>query len=1504
VLVIEAGIDPAQDDGDGADAQASPERSADKLREAYHVPAYHGAATEEPSISWDFSVRHYDNDARQRADPKYNDRRDPSVNGAEGKGGIFYPRASALGGCTSHYAMIIIRPNDSDWDRIAEFTGDESWRSENMQGYFPKLERCLYYVVYKGFLGRVLGGILRWVQYVATLINPRRQLDPGGHGFNGWQPTSFIDPLVVAGIARRDHVFLGLLRDVILSALAERDGRSLLKRALAHLQIIQFLDPNVRSPDITTRKRLSLISIGTDGRYRSGLREWLLAVAKDHPNRLVILTGAHVTRILFERQNNDVVPRAVGVEVSHGLHLYEASPQFKPNGPCKTAQYFACREVIVSGGSFNTPQLLMLSGVGDADNLNGIGIFGLRDRSGAEIAPVVHLPGVGSNLQDRYEVSVTSEMKKEFATLKGASFNPGDVDDPVRAQWLRDGTGLYATNGGALAMMLSSKVNRRTEPDLFVFGAPAAFRGYYWDYSKELLRRTQGASTDQRNLWTWVILKAYTHNNHGTVSLRSADPFRAPEINFHSFCEGPPEYMDDVDALCDAVRKMREINSRIGAMAGEIQPGASVRDDSEALADWVQREAWGHHACGTCRIGADQWQSDVTKLTDKGAVLDSEFRVHGVRNLRVVDASVFPTIPGYFIVTPVFMVSEKAADTILAASKEYPSALEQKEAASIHRRRLIVDGSSVSDRLAPSTLPGDTVGLALSGGGIRSATYCLGLLQALAASGKLRRVDFLSTVSGGGYIGGFLGRLYTRIAEEVADKVERVEAILAENGSSEIWWLRRHADYIGGAGRSDLQTNLAVFARNLAAVHLCIGALLLALLGGLRWVSDIALPAEIASWAIGGITVSPWWRVPAAVLLLAVLPLAAGYWLTPSAKLKRAYPVFAVLLWIVLLGSAVAAVGISNAARWSGIGIGILLLAWVWQEAVRWGIASDNLSFGSGTLVRSRLTRTLGSAILMLAATIAFVIVDSFSRDASTGSVAPVMGGAMLVAAPFLPFLRSLAVSLVPGRFTAAGKQIGDGKRKVIVSVLAFSIAALLFFALDVVAHAAFNTSPKIGVWVVATTLVASAAFGRALIFLNLSSLQQSLAQKLVRTFLGASNDARVHPSGTTAPVAVHIPDEDDDVWFSDYHPERNGGPLHLINVCVNETVDHLSGRQLREDKGMSMCIGPAGVSVARRYHATWEPHPDGRPGNEIDVRALAVAPDPHMFHALARSDRPIATVEQLRLGHWMAISSAALTTGSGRNTSLPMSLLLGLLNVRLGYWWNSGISPGKRPGRYPPGLWRRIKSLPSTIFAVQGMLLNEWRSHFEGPAAKFWYLSDGGHFDNTALYELIRRKLPFMIAVDAAQDHRYELEDVAILTRQVRLDFKADFTWLDPTPARQANNAGWAAFDAAAPMAMPDWIKSFVDPDAIGALEQLKREGPHCAALAHISYADQPKKSSWLLLIKANLAPKIQQDVRNYAVTHPIFPNQPTADQVFNDDQWESYRCLGERAGRTVFGP
>jgi choline dehydrogenase-like flavoprotein len=1553
VLVLEAGVDP----GTGEpmtypkSAPLNPGPDGVGVREVYAVPAYNGASTEELDISWKFSVRHFADRDLQLRDRKYDPLMDLSrTQQGAARGGIFYPRSSALGGCTAHHAMIMVRPNDSDWDRIALSTGDQSWHSENMQGYFAKLEDCLYYKVYRGFFG--------WFRWLFALINPRAQLEPGGHGFAGWQTTSFVHPALILGIVKKDCTFLRILFGVLRSALADKQERRRLLRALLHFEIVQVLDPNVRSPDFPTRaSRMSLIPIGTDGASRRGLREHLLDVANSNPDRLSLLTGAHAMRVVFTRNPDDGLPRAIGVEVAEGLHLYGASPlsEYHETGKPKqhdTAQYFARCEVILCGGTFNTPQLLMLSGIGDEKHLQGRGIKGPRDHKNRGIAPgspPIHLPGVGANLQDRYEVSVISETREPFSVLRGASFQPGDANDPVRRQWECEKTGLYTTNGGAVAMLLSSEASVRAggEPDLFVFGVPAAFRGYYWGWSEELLRRRMRRRTDplQRNLWTWLILKAYTHNDHGTVRLLSDDWFVPPEIIFNSFQNGRGN-ADDIAALCEAVRKVRGLNERIGVFTNEIQPGARLRDGSPLLAVWLQRQAWGHHACGTCRIGSDPWRPDVTNLCDRNAVVDSKFRVYGVHGLRVVDASVFPRIPGYFLVSSVFMIGEKAADVLLADSRAYPSALEQAEAAAVRARRAaarpcdaaaasppeLAKDEPVAQACTAPKLPADAVGLALSGGGIRSATFCLGVLQALAKHGKLRNIDFLSTVSGGGFAGGFLGRLFTRLATGVNDAVQRVQQILADAGSAEIWWLRKNADYIASAGIADVETNLAILLRNLVAAHFVVGALLFGLFGALRWLADKygdvvqGLTIEqlnVACDACGELVLRlsvwhiVWWWVPVAVLVLAVLPLAIGYWLTPGAGQR--YPRSALLLWGLLLAGAVYGLGVPGAAGWSALAVAALLFGWLTQEATRWRVAyqergtpADAATDSSpdsvpNALVRSRVTRSLGAALLLLAVSILWVVLDSLARFVAS----PAWTWAMLGSLPLVVLLRIATTAWLKGAVGTLAEQWSGWARKAIVAGLAYLLAGVLLFFLDVLVHLAFDADKALpGLWITSTAVLVSLLAGRWFGFLNLSSLQQAYGQKLVRTFLGASNDARVHPVGPDDPVAVEIPNAGDDVYFDDYHPERNGGPLHLVNTCVNDTVAGSSGRQLRDDKGLSMCVGPEGLSVGLRYHALWGRRNDVAIDESI-VRPLPVAPDPNAFHVFARSDDKTPAVERLRLGQWMGISGAAVSTGTGRFTNVPQALLLGLLNVRLGYWWDSGIRAGRRPGRYPPNLWRRLKSFPASIFRMQATLLNEWRGYFPGPAERLWYLTDGGHFDNTGLYELFRRRLAFVIAIDGGEDQEYNLDDLAILARQVRLDFDGEIEWLDPTGPRSAGYGDWAAFDQAArPFAqVPPLIRSLVNANALGALAELRgatpetrRNGLFCSALARVAYDGDRNRPSWLLLLKANLAPSLPVDVTNYAALHSTFPNESTADQFFRDDQWESYRVLGERAGAMVF--
>lgn len=1600
VLVIEAGCDAAE--------STSVTHPGALPGEVYGCPGYHAAATEDYETGWQFSVRHYADDARQAEDEKYDRLRpphprflDPANLGGQGRGGILYPRSASLGGCTSHHAMIMAVPNDRDWDYIAELTGDESWRPGQMRGYFARLERCLYRESFlKGLIGRWL--YAAW-QRLALFFDPRAVLDEGGHGTNGWQPTSFIDPELIKGLKRRDRGFIELLIGAALAVLHE-DSRliGLLKRALVKFRVVQHIDPNDLNTRITSPEGAFLIPTGIESRRtstssygrRTGVREFLLRTREECPGRLVIKQRTHVTRVLFEGEPGKT-PRAIGVEAAEGEHLYEASP-LRVTAPGARVRYFARREVVLCGGAFNTPQLLMLSGIGDAHELAGLPSCVLHGVTGPLLAADashrrVDLPGVGRNLQDRYEVSVISELDEEFESLEGATFTPGDATDPLRREWLRTGEGLYRTNGGTLAVLRRSSVLGADdpEPDVFTFGAPAAFRGYYFGWSRELLRRTLGAPTDQRNLWSWIILKAYTRNDAGTVKLRSANPFDQPEICFDSFNEkaeleaqrlaarraqlppGAPlsaqladaiaanervlaDSRRDLAALADTVAFLRRVNARNPQrFVREIQPGPERADGSKELEEWIRTEAWGHHASCTCRMGSDPWREHPAKLQDRSAGLASDFRVHGVKGLRVVDASVFPKIPGYFILTPILMISEKAADVLLAERGDdvYAPAFREREVAAVHARRARANRRSTAadpERAASKEgleanaaarasllggaqqLPPDTVGLALSGGGIRSATFALGVLQAVAERNRLRDVDFLSTVSGGGFIGSFLGRLFTRPqVRESADPVGRVQEILRDGESRPLWWLRTQANYLFNAGTTDLRLNLAMFFRNLLAVHLIVGTLLFAAFGALSWLG-VQLPTPPA---VRDVPLSPWWWSPLVVLALGTLPAAGAFWLSQRTGSYRAFPYQALAAWVVLLAGALWVLQTPAGRPYAAVGLSILLLAWVWQELARWGAApvrelhaartrlerlekvgatSDTqqeelrrkeaaVRQQTGTIARNRLTRGLGETIWILAALVAFVVLDTFALLFARQEPSSAIAAIILLLAPALPLLRYVGIGALrelsaagAGRFSLLG----------IAKLLGIPSAVLLFFAIDVLAHRLFFSQPREARWVLGIAVLLSLVIGRAFSFLNLSSLCSAYAARLSRTFLGASNAARVYASASEQSRDVQTTHPDDDLPHERYHPEANGGPLHLINVCINETVDLQSEREIRERKGLPMCVSPHGVSVGRRHFALWTA-PDDRPrwmrwrrwrsgldaedsGSSADLSRTALRPasgasDPNAFHVLRSKASESAEAEPLTLGTWIAISGAAFTTGTGRQTSLPLALFMGVLNVRLGYWWDTGILPHERPGRYPPHLWRRLKRLPGHFFAVQSMLLSEWRARFRGPGEWFWYLSDGGHFEVTGAYELLRRRVPFVIVTDAGEDGGYRFEDVAQLTQQVRIDFGAEIEWL-----------------AGVTPDVPGWIQPWINAAAVGPLATIARSSAHAAALARVTYPPS-NDVSWILLLKPVLGRGVSQDVRNYAARKPEFPQQSTFDQVFDDNQWESYRALGRQIGLQV---
>jgi choline dehydrogenase-like flavoprotein len=577
VFLLEAGGDPRASD-------------EDRMPDDYDVPAFHPYACENPAMSWDFHVRHYEDEARQARDPKYS-----------AGSGVLYPRAATLGGCTAHNAMIYMPPHDSDWNHIAKETGDPSWRASRMRRYARRLEDCRHAPLWRGL--------------------SRLGIDPTGHGWAGWLRTEKSIPLDALG----DDELLQFVR-----ASARTFVRGLPTPLASTLRWLRgSADPNARTWRGDSFEGLCYTPLTTRGHRRAGTRERLLEVAARHGDRLHVELDALAVRVVV-----DAAGVARGVAFRKGRRLYRAHAAASASAG-EAREVAARREVILSGGSFNSPQLLMLSGIGPAAHLRAMGI------------PVrVDLPGVGANLQDRYEVALTHRMRRPWRVLDGATFASGD---PLWQRWRDARAGMYGSNGAAMAV-IGRSAPARAEPDLFCMALLARFEGYRPGFSKLI-----GGPGE---FLTWALLKAHTENRAGSVRLRSADPLEPPLVNFRYFDEGSDRDGADLAAVVEGVRFVRRLTAPLiasGVISEELAPGAGITSDA-AIADYVRATAWGHHASGSCAIGRDG---------DGGAVLDSAFRVRGTQGLRVVDASVFPRIPGFFIAGAVYMAAEKAADSIL-----------------------------------------------------------------------------------------------------------------------------------------------------------------------------------------------------------------------------------------------------------------------------------------------------------------------------------------------------------------------------------------------------------------------------------------------------------------------------------------------------------------------------------------------------------------------------------------------------------------------------------------------------------------------------------------------------------------------------------------------------------------------------------------------------------------------------------------------------------------------
>jgi choline dehydrogenase len=346
------------------------------------------------------------------------------------------------------------------------------------------------------------------------------------------------------------------------------------------------------------------VTIDARGRRASTARAYLDPV-RGRPN-LTVVTGALVERVLIENG------RAVGV-------------QYRRHGAVERPR--AAAEVVLAGGAYNSPQLLMLSGIGNADDLKGHGIQSL-----------VHLPGVGANLSEHARLPV------EFALSRPVSFlNELRADRVVRSvlRWYLLGDGAFATQINSCNIVIRTDASL-SRPDVQLMCNPVRMDAKIW-------WPLVGAQQQHRITADVVVLHP---ESRGSVGLHSADPADKPRIQLGIF--GREADLATARRGLAAARHIYATRPQADLVAAELAPGPGVASDADVDAYLRRAAAVTMHPVGTCRMGGDDL-----------AVVDPELRVRGVAGLRIADASIMPTVPGGNTNAAAIMVGEKAADLIL-----------------------------------------------------------------------------------------------------------------------------------------------------------------------------------------------------------------------------------------------------------------------------------------------------------------------------------------------------------------------------------------------------------------------------------------------------------------------------------------------------------------------------------------------------------------------------------------------------------------------------------------------------------------------------------------------------------------------------------------------------------------------------------------------------------------------------------------------------------------------
>jgi hypothetical protein len=870
----------------------------------------------------------------------------------------------------------------------------------------------------------------------------------------------------------------------------------------------------------------------------------------------------------------------------------------------------------------------------------------------------------------------------------------------------------------------------------------------------------------------------------------------------------------------------------------------------------------------------------------------------------------------------------------------------EQEYAALHGHQPADSTAEEGDRLAAlyrhiHHLPRKRTALCLSGGGIRSATFALGVLQGLARLSLLKQFDYLSTVSGGGYIGSWLTAWIHRDphgVDGVTDQLRRPPSNTQDPEPEPLKWLRRYSNYLTprlGLMSVDSWTLLGAYLRNLTLNWLVLVPLLAtALLAPRLLVSILTWPTAEPKQSAKAMLV--------AGLVFGFIALTHLHIFRPSLDALRAHLVwkrFERQQWFLIGGLTpmlAAALNLTTAYAWYRNGGGCLVdltvfgldtrgtfvvagagmhgLAWLtavlllgrWRDMTRWLLAECLVILWSGALGGLFLWSVLAEtppevpvsdfaewyacfgvagflAMFLLTATIFVGVASRYTDDHDRewwgragawmliASVTWMGLGALVVFGPgllsYTPALMSSVggisglVSLVLG-FSSRTKATAKSKPSMTDVVLdrAVRLAAPVFIACllvvitlltsalmkglgglhaveqggtiglqvppDLWGHAiVLHNSPPWLVIEMAAVLAALAGAMSLVININKFSLHSIYRNRLIRAYLGASRLAEYQDQRRPNPFTGFDPN--DNIQLHQLAPETKvRRPLHILNIAINLVRGENLAWQQR--KAQSFTASPL-------FCGSWN----------LGYRR---AGDYGINGQLRKA---------ITLGTAMAISGAAASPNMGYHSAPPVTFLLAFFNVRLGWWLGN-------PG--PAG--RHTFDLAYPRISVRPLLAETFG--LTDAANPYVYLSDGGHFENLGLYEMVLRRCHYIVVSDGSCDSDRTFTDLGNAIRKIRIDLGIDIE-----------------------------IET----------EMLELQGDSRMSRAHFALGlirydrvDHGASAGLLLYLKPSLTGNEPADVTQYASGHPEFPHEPTADQFFDESQFESYRALGFHIADKVF--